>query len=170
MPAVPAPCGAIQYSSWAFALQHTQVRPWPPSTGLVCQGLSTCTPWQALQRAAQPRLACLLPSTLHAGCSAAGESGRGEEGASCRDAADCCAGLQCTPRGALLPGQGGVDGIYAPMAINWRAATQQECSSGFSARQPHLPTHHMLCRRGRSAGVLPHSRRGQPRPQPSFRH
>lgn len=49
-----------------------------------------------------------LPSVPHclflcchppAGCSAGGDTGRAEEGVSCRDAADCCGGLQCTPRG-----------------------------------------------------------------------
>ncbi|PRW45224.1 hypothetical protein C2E21_6437 [Chlorella sorokiniana] len=48
-------------------------------------------------------------SATRPGCSAAGDSGRGEEGASCRDAADCCAGLQCTPRGVA-----GVQVSYRP--------------------------------------------------------
>lgn len=56
------------------------------------------------REAVQPQ----LPSVPHflflrshppAGCSAAGDTGRAEEGASCRDTAECCGGLQCTPRG-----------------------------------------------------------------------
>ncbi|KAI7845100.1 hypothetical protein COHA_001465 [Chlorella ohadii] len=79
-------------------------------------------------------------AAAHPGCSAAGENGRGEEGASCRDAAECCSGLQCTPRGvagvqvsyrtpdAASPSRSPVFGIEAAADGSGLRLLPKECS------------------------------------------